>query len=65
MSKNMTSEELLKMYTEPAGTWKKEIHPEETWTRIRFVCPICGKWNTYGQSEHCPHCGVMLNEEKE
>ena len=58
----MTNEELLKLYTEPAGTWKKETVCENTIPRIRFVCPICGDWNSYGQSKHCPNCGVMLSE---
>ena len=60
----MTNEELLKQYTEPAGTRQKEIHLEESWSRIRYVCPICGDWNTYGESKHCPNCGVMLNKEE-
>ncbi len=26
----------------------------------KFDCSCCHKWNTYGQSDYCPHCGAKM-----
>lgn len=46
------------------GAWKKVIVPDASWDRIRFYCPACGQWQTYGESKYCPNCGARVDKSK-
>ena len=51
---------------ERTGEWSEVTvdDDESVWTRHRFYCSACGRWNTYGKADYCPRCGAkMLNTE--
>lgn len=31
----------------------------------RFVCPHCGRWQTYGKTPFCPYCGERVIKEND
>lgn len=47
---------------EKEGTWEfRMVEDDECiWTRRRFYCSACGRWNTYGKSDFCPVCGAKM-----
>lgn len=49
----------------PTGTWEEKYISDDDciWTRRRFYCSSCGKWNTYGKTDFCPHCGAKMYKE--
>ena len=49
----------------PTGTWEEKYISDDDciWTRRRFYCSSCVKWNTYGKTDFCPHCGAKMYKE--
>lgn len=45
------------------GHWIEKIDAEaKDSTRRRFYCSVCGKWQTYGRTNYCHHCGAKMDE---
>lgn len=56
---------LAKTYIEQlpsAAGWWTHVYDEneKLFFRNKWVCSVCGKSNTYGMSDFCPHCGAMM-----
>lgn len=47
------------------GHWTVDRDDNRTWDRVRFVCSVCGEWQTYGKTKYCPECGAKMQEVKE
>lgn len=46
---------------ERRGEWTEVYdEEEEPLFRRKFYCSWCHEWNTYGQSNYCPSCGVNM-----
>lgn len=46
---------------EKSGEWTEVYDADEDpFFRRKFYCSCCYKWNTYGQSDYCPHCGAKM-----
>lgn len=48
------------------GQWEERyIEDDECpWTRRRFYCSHCGKWQTYGRTKFCSNCGAKTEVKK-
>ena len=43
------------------GKWEKRIFPDDDpYFQVRYYCTACECWNTYGETEFCPHCGAKM-----
>ena len=51
---------------EAVGHWdERYIKDDECpWTRRRFYCSHCGKWQTYGRTKFCSNCGAKMEVKK-
>ena len=49
------------------GRWEERYvdDPYDTYgfLRRRFFCSACGKWNCYGKTAYCMHCGAKMDGE--
>lgn len=46
------------------GRWKDEFKEDaEAFVKHRYVCTVCGEWQTYGKTQYCPNCGAKMDEE--
>ncbi len=46
------------------GHWTVDKDDNRTWDRVRFICSVCGEWQTYGKTKYCPECGAKMQEVK-
>ena len=46
------------------GHWIKNVDDRRSWTRVRFICSECGKWQSYGETDYCPRCGAKMDVKK-
>lgn len=45
------------------GTWKDEFKEDaEAFVKHRYVCTVCGEWQTYGKTQYCSNCGAKMDE---
>lgn len=45
------------------GRWEDEFKEDaEAFMKHRYVCTVCGKWQTYGKTAYCPNCGARMDE---
>ena len=43
------------------GKWSVQCDPDDKpLFHRKYVCSVCGKWNTYGLSDYCPRCGAEM-----
>ena len=47
------------------GHWTVDKDDNRTWDRVRFICSVCGEWQTYGKTKYCPECGAKMQEVEE
>ena len=46
------------------GRWEDEFKEDaEAFMKHRYVCTVCGKWQTYGKTAYCPNCGAKMDGE--
>lgn len=56
--------------TNKTGYWILEIHDRQSdkgmsgYFYKRYVCSHCRRWQTYGQTAYCPHCGFPMKTEE-
>ena len=65
---NMLKEQLESADADrPQGEWEERYIEDDdnVWTRRRFYCSVCGRWNTYGKPDYCPKCGAQMRREDE
>lgn len=44
------------------GRWEDEFKEDaEAFVKHRYVCTVCGKWQTYGKTAYCPNCGARMD----
>lgn len=45
------------------GRWEDEFKEDaEAFVKHRYVCTVCGNWQTYGKTAYCPNCGAKMDE---
>lgn len=45
------------------GRWEDEFKEDaEAFVKHRYVCTVCGEWQTYGKTAYCPSCGAKMDE---
>lgn len=48
------------------GKWEKRFFPDDDpYFQVRYYCTACECWNTYGETEFCPHCGAKMEGEND
>ena len=48
------------------GYWTvDEDRENRRWDWRRFYCSACGRWQTYGTTRYCMHCGAEMRGESE
>ena len=49
------------------GTWTERYMEDDEcrFTRRRWYCSECGKWQCYGKSDYCLNCGAKMDREAE
>ena len=54
------------MEIERHGTWTERYMEDDEcrFTRHRWYCSECGKWQTYGKSKYCLNCGAKMDGER-
>lgn len=52
-------------FKEPkVGRWEyRYVEDGGMFSKQRFYCSECGKWQTYGKTEYCPRCGAKMEDE--
>jgi len=47
------------------GEWEyRYVEDGGMFSKQRFYCSECGKWQTYGRTEYCPRCGTKMENGK-
>ena len=48
------------------GHWEERYIEDDDfiWTRRRWYCSECGRWQGYGATDYCPKCGAKMDGEK-
>lgn len=51
---------------ERRGEWEyRYVEDGGMFTKQRFYCSACGRWQTYGKTAYCPRCGAKMGESDE
>ena len=49
-----------------AGMWRKDVdNNRDMFDKVRWYCPACGEWQTYGEPKYCPNCGARVDKNGE
>lgn len=44
------------------GRWEDEFKEDaEAFVKHRYVCTVCGEWQTYGKTAYCHNCGARMD----
>ena len=47
------------------GKWEERCDEnDDPLFRQKFICSVCGDWQTYGKTPYCPYCGAKMEGEK-
>lgn len=59
-------EEAPTVEIERHGTWTERYMEDDEcrFTRHRWYCSECGKWQCYGKSDYCLNCGAKMDGER-